>query len=105
MPDALNQQRSTQIMGKTLKEEEENYERLSILCVLISRKNLQCDKSASNSSPQAAPHFVGSWEREIHSIKTALYIILNSQSIKKEVCQTVLVEVGSIPNAKPVIYV
>ncbi|KAK7944873.1 hypothetical protein WMY93_000601 [Mugilogobius chulae] len=56
-------------------------------------------------NPPAAPHFGGVWEREIRSIKTALYTTIASQSVKEEVLQIVLVEIESILNAKPLGYV
>lgn len=52
-----------------------------------------------------APHFGGSWEREIRFIKAALNVTVNSQTIKEEVLTTVLVEIEGISNSKPLGYV
>lgn len=56
-------------------------------------------------NPPNAPHFGGSWEREVRSIKTALRTSLGSQSVPEEVLITVLVEVEGILNSKPLGYV
>lgn len=56
-------------------------------------------------NPPNAPHFGGSWEREVRSIKTALRTSLGSQSVPEEVLITVLVEVEGILNSRPLGYV
>ncbi|XP_026029422.1 uncharacterized protein LOC113025652 [Astatotilapia calliptera] len=56
-------------------------------------------------NPPQAPHFGGSWEREIRSIKSALHTILGSQHVTEEVFRTILSEVESIINSKPLGYV
>ncbi|XP_067270828.1 uncharacterized protein [Pseudorasbora parva] len=56
-------------------------------------------------NPPSAPHFGGTWEREVKSVKTALRVILREQSVPEPVLQTLLVEVESILNAKPLGYV
>lgn len=53
----------------------------------------------------AAPHFRGVWEREICSIKAALYTILGSDTVTEEVLRTVLIEIEAILNSKPLGYV
>lgn len=55
-------------------------------------------------NPPYAPHFGGSWEREIRSIKSALHTTLGSQSVTEEVLRTILIEVESIVNSKPLGY-
>ncbi|XP_023807806.1 uncharacterized protein LOC111946881 [Oryzias latipes] len=52
-----------------------------------------------------APHFGGSWEREIRSIKVALTSSLGSQVVSEEILQTVLIEIEGILNSKPLGYV
>lgn len=56
-------------------------------------------------NPPNAPHFGGTWEREIRSIKTALRSILGNQSVTEEVLRTVLVEIEGMLNSKPLGYV
>lgn len=56
-------------------------------------------------NPLNAPHFGGTWEREVRSIKAALYVTLGSQTVSEEVLQTVLIEVEGILNSKPLGYV
>ncbi len=55
-------------------------------------------------NPPNSPHFGGSWEREIHSLKNALMVTLGAQSVTFEVLQTVLVEIEGILNSKPLGY-
>lgn len=56
-------------------------------------------------NPPFAPHFGGSWEREIKSIKMALNAAVGSQTTSETVLHTVLVEVEGILNSKPLGYV
>lgn len=56
-------------------------------------------------NPPSAPHFGGSWEREIRSIKAALTATLGSQVVSGEVLTTVLIEIEGILNSKPLGYV
>ncbi len=56
-------------------------------------------------NPPNAPHFGGTWEREIKSVKAALRVILREQPVPAPVLQTLLVEVESILNSKPLGYV
>ncbi|XP_076856690.1 uncharacterized protein LOC143510810 [Brachyhypopomus gauderio] len=56
-------------------------------------------------NPPAAPHFGGAWEREIRSVKTALYTTVGAQAVSEEVLRTVLLEVEGILNSKPLGYV
>ena len=56
-------------------------------------------------NPPYAPHFGGSWEREIRSVKQALQGSLGAQLVTAEVLQTLLIEVENILNSKPLGYV
>jgi len=56
-------------------------------------------------NPPAALHFGSAWEREIRSVKTALYTTVGAQPLQEEVLSTVLVEVEGILNSKPLGYV
>ncbi|XP_073721977.1 uncharacterized protein [Misgurnus anguillicaudatus] len=55
-------------------------------------------------NPPSAPHFGGSWEREIRSIKAALRVTIGAQTVTEEVLRTVLIEVEGILNSKPLGY-
>lgn len=55
-------------------------------------------------NPPGSPHFGGTWEREIKSIKSALQVILQDHTVAEPVLQTVLIEVEGILNAKPLGY-
>ncbi len=61
-------------------------------------------KIAFHFNPPAAPHFGGTWEREIKSVKTALYTVIGVQPVSEAVLYTVLLEVEAILNAKPLCY-
>ncbi len=52
-------------------------------------------------SPPSAPHFGGVWERMVRSAKTALRVVLGTQTVQEEVLATVLREVESMLNARP----
>lgn len=56
-------------------------------------------------NPPNAPHFGGTWEREIRSIKTALYTVIGAQTVTDEVFATVLAEIEGVLNSKPLGYV
>ncbi len=56
-------------------------------------------------NPPCAPHFGGTWEREIRSIKTALNATLNAQTVTEEMLNTILIEIEGILNSKPFGYV
>lgn len=62
-------------------------------------------KIAFHFNPPAAPHFGGVWEREIRSVKSALYATVGAQPVPEEVLSTVLTEVEGILNSKPLGYV
>lgn len=55
-------------------------------------------------NPPSAPHFGGSWEREVRSVKEVLRVILGNQSVMEPVLRTVLIEVEGILNSKPLGY-
>lgn len=56
-------------------------------------------------NPTAASHFGGVWEREVRSVKSALYTCVGSQPVPEEVLLTVLLDVKAIFNSKPLGYV
>ncbi|XP_038136832.1 uncharacterized protein LOC119780760 [Cyprinodon tularosa] len=56
-------------------------------------------------NPPSAPHFGGTWEREVKSVKTALRVVLREQSVAEPVLRTLLIEVEGILNSKPLGYV
>lgn len=55
-------------------------------------------------NPLSAPHFGGSWEREVRSVKTALRTTLGAQIVTEEVLRTILVEVEGILNSRLLCY-
>lgn len=69
------------------------------------QQQLARQKIKFNFNPPAAPHFGGVWEREIRSVKSALYTCVGAQPVPEEVLLTVLVEVEAILNSKPLGYV
>ncbi len=69
------------------------------------QRHLVCQKITFCFNPPSAPHFGGVWEREVRSVKSALYTVLGSQSVPEEVLMTVLLEVEAILNSKPLGYV
>jgi len=52
-------------------------------------------------NPLSAPHFGGTWEREVKSVKAALKVILKDQTVSETALSTVLTEVEGILNVKP----
>ncbi|KAK7882057.1 hypothetical protein WMY93_028231 [Mugilogobius chulae] len=56
-------------------------------------------------NPPGSPHFGGTWEREIKTIKGALQVVLRDQTVAEPVLQTVLIEVEGLLNAKPLGYI
>ncbi|KAK7916727.1 hypothetical protein WMY93_012488 [Mugilogobius chulae] len=56
-------------------------------------------------NPPGSPHFGGTWEREIKTIKAALQVVLRDQTVAEPVLQTVLIEVEGLLNAKPLGYI
>ncbi|KAK3544058.1 hypothetical protein QTP86_000868 [Hemibagrus guttatus] len=65
------------------------------------QRQLARQKIHFHFNPPSAPHFGGVWEREVRSVKSALYTVLGSQSVPEEVLITVLLEVEAILNSKP----
>lgn len=69
------------------------------------REQLAKEQIRFHFNPPSAPHFGGSWEREVRSVKTALRTTLGAQIVTEEVLRTVLVEVEGILNSRPLGYV
>lgn len=69
------------------------------------REQLAEEQIRFRFNPPNAPHFGGSWEREVRSVKTALRTTLGVQSVSEEMLRTVLLEVESILNSRPLGYV
>lgn len=71
----------------------------------VLREQLAAEQIWFRFNPPNAPHFGGSWEREVRSVKTALRTTLGAQIVSEEVLRTVLLEVESILNSRPLGYV
>lgn len=56
-------------------------------------------------NPRAGPHFGDVQEREVRSVKSALYTCLGAQTAHKNIPVTVLLEVEAILNSKPLGYI
>ncbi len=68
------------------------------------QRQLACQRIHFHFNPPSAPHFGGVWEREVRSVKSALYIVLGSQSVPEEVLMTVLLEVEAILKSSQVTF-
>lgn len=55
--------------------------------------------------PPASPHWGGAWERLVRSVKTSLKVILNERAPKDETLSTLLAEVESMVNGRPLAHV
>ncbi|XP_049326051.1 uncharacterized protein LOC111195703 [Astyanax mexicanus] len=69
------------------------------------RQHLADQQIAFRFNPPNAPHFGGTWEREIKSVKAALQVVLGNQTVMESVLRTVLIEVEGIINSKPLGYI
>ena len=69
------------------------------------KDQLATQKISFRFNPPSAPHFGGTWEREVKSIKAALKVTLQEQTVPEPVLRTMLIEVEGILNAKPLGYV
>lgn len=56
-------------------------------------------------NPPSAPHFGGSWERLVRSVKTALEKVLLQKNLKDESLYTFLVEAEHVVNSHPLTHV
>lgn len=69
------------------------------------QQQLATQQISSHFNPPPVVHFDGAWEREISSLKAALYTAIGSQwdsERGEEVLRTVLAEIGSILHSKHV---
>ena len=71
----------------------------------FDQNQIQCKLSANGINwvfnPPGAPHFGGSWERLIRTVKTALRATLKGRITTLEVFQTLMVEAEHIVNSRP----
>ena len=56
-------------------------------------------------NPPAAPHFGGIWERLVRSSKRAMKAVLQNQTLTDEVLLTVMAEVESLLNSRPLTHI
>lgn len=54
--------------------------------------------------PPSAPHFGGSWERMIRTVKQSLYIILKNKYPKEDTLRSALIEVENLVNSRTLYY-
>ena len=57
-----------------------------------------------NFNPPAAPHFGGSWERLVRSVKVTMAAIMPNHNMSEEVLKNLLTEVEFIINTRPLTY-
>lgn len=55
-------------------------------------------------NPPNAPHFSGTWEREVQAIKAGLQVAVGSQAVLEDVLYTAVVEREGILNSEPLGY-
>ncbi len=76
-------------------------------CVSLSsrlQQSLTKEKIAFHLNSPVAPHFGGAWEREICSVKQAVYTTVGAQAQTEELLRKVLVEVEGLLNSSPLGY-
>ena len=56
-------------------------------------------------NPPAAPHFGGSWERLVRSVKTTLFNIIPERNPTDEMLQNLFAEIETIVNTRPLTYI
>ena len=66
---------------------------------LLSQENIEW-----HFNPPTASHMGGVWERLVASVKRSLRVVLGNQIVSDEVLATVLVEVESVLNSRPITY-
>lgn len=69
------------------------------------QQQLEDEQIIFRFNPPSAPHFSGTWEREIRSVKDALLVVLGSYSIPEPLLHAVLVYIEGILNSKPLGYI
>ena len=96
---SLRSDRGTNFVGGS-KELKEELRRLSISEDVIHRAMLKHGVEFTFNTPNAS-HHGGAWERQIRSIRRILDRLLNTQQLQEETLSTLLVEVESILNNRP----
>ena len=66
---------------------------------------LSQDRIQQFFNPPSAPHFGGVWERIVKSAKKALKITLNGQLVNDETLLTLMAEIESLLNSRPLTHV
>ena len=66
---------------------------------------LSQDRIQQFFNPPSAPHFGGVWERLVKSPKKALKITLNGQLVYDETLLTLMAEIESLLNSRPLTHV
>ena len=100
-PAVVYSDNGTQIVAgdKEIKECLDNWNQEKINGAM-SRRSVQW-----HYSPPAAPHFGGVWERLVKSAKIALNSIMDSRPLTDEMLLTILTEVESLLNGRPLTHI
>ncbi len=90
-------------MEPILSKQNENSGRTS-KNLMISKSKILCLKRASHGllTPLKGSHHGGVWERQIRTVRRVLCAILHQQTLDEEGLQTLLCEIESIINDRPI---
>ena len=98
-PEHIRSDNGTNLVGadRVLRDSLRDWNQAQI-CEHLRQQNIKW-----TFNPPAASHMGGSWERLIRSVKRILSALLTSQSISDEILLTVMTEVESIINSRPLV--
>ena len=98
-PEHIRSDNGTNLVGadRVLRDSLRDWNQAQI-CEHLRQQNIKW-----TFNPPAASHMGGSWERLIRSVKRILSALLTTQSISDEILLTVMTEVESIINSRPLV--